>query len=106
MCKEDVIGDADLDIVKKAVDVPTNVNAVVVGEGIDLRILLLYQAKNDKGRIFFCPEQKQNSNRRSKVWGIRLRQCVIGQNLHILFLHAFLGCDTMLVYLVLARVFQ
>ena len=40
-------GDADFDIVKKAVDASANVNTVVVGDDTDLLILLLYHAKKD-----------------------------------------------------------
>ena len=89
-------GDADFDIVRKAVDVSANVNTVVVGEDTDLLILLLYHAKENRNQIFFCPEQKQNSKKKSKVWDIQMCQRVLGSKMCqcILFLHAFLGCDT------------
>ncbi len=89
-------GDADFDIVKKAVDASANVNTVVVGDDTDLLPLLLYHAKKDTHNIFFCPEQKQNAKKQSKVWDIQLCQRVLGSKICrcILFLHAFLGCDT------------
>eukprot|EP00112_Aurelia_sp_Birch-Aquarium-sp1_P004693 Seg1531.3 transcript_id=Seg1531.3/GoldUCD/mRNA.D3Y31 product="hypothetical protein" protein_id=Seg1531.3/GoldUCD/D3Y31 len=89
-------GDADFDIVKKAFDASANVNTVVVGDDTDLLILLLYHAKKDTHNIFFCPEQKQNAKKQSKVWDIQLCQRVLESKICrcILFLHAFLGCDT------------
>ena len=79
--------------VKKAVDPSANVNTVVVGDDTDLLILLLCHAKKDTNKIFFCPKQKQNAKKQSKVWDIQLCQRVLICQC-ILFLHAFLGCDT------------
>eukprot|EP00794_Sanderia_malayensis_P004114 gene4114-4670_t len=79
-----------------AVEVSANVNTVVVREDTDLLILLLYHAKENTNQVFFCPEQKQNAKKKRKVWDIQLCECVLGSKICqcILFLHAFLGCDT------------
>ena len=56
-------GDADFDIVNKAISVSTDMAAVVVGEDTDLLILLLHNAKQDRISIYFSPQQKQNAKK-------------------------------------------
>ena len=89
-------GDADFDIVNKAKSVSTDMAAVVVGEDTDLLILLLHHAKQDQKSIYLSPQQKQSAMKKARVWDIKFCQRVLGSETcqSILFLHAFLGCDT------------
>ena len=54
-------GDADLLIVQKAVQSATISKTVLVGEDIDLIVLLCYQASLDSHDLFFHPELKKNT---------------------------------------------
>ena len=52
--------DADVLIVKKAIEVSQTANTAVIGDDTDLLVLLLYHARNIKSfHIFFHPEPKQ-----------------------------------------------
>ncbi len=52
------VGDADLLIVKTAIDLARNETTVVMGEDTDLLILLLHHSKNSDRQIFFTSEQR------------------------------------------------
>ena len=90
-----VDGDADLLIVKTAVDSARSKTTVLVGGDTDLLILLLFYANPDTRDLFFIPEPKSNSFRR-RIWNIKKMQEQLGREVcdNILFVHAFLGCDT------------
>ena len=63
-------GDADHLIMKKAVELSTVI--ILLGEDTDLLVLLLYYAIQNTKNIFLCPEPKQNTTKRSKVWDMQL----------------------------------
>ena len=90
-----VDGDADLLIVKTAVDSARSKTTVLVGGDTDLLILLLFHANPDTRDLFFIPEPKSNYFRR-RIWNIKKMQEQLGREVcdNILFVHAFLGCDT------------
>ena len=67
-------GDADRPIVKKAVELSEMTDTILVGEDTDLLVLILHYASQNTRKILLCPEPKQNSTRRSKVWDIQLCQ--------------------------------
>ena len=71
-------GDADFDIVNKAISVSTDIAAVIVGEDTDLLILLLHHAKKDRKSIYFSPQQKQNAKKKARVWDIKFCLRVLG----------------------------
>ena len=79
-------GDANLLIVQKA---------VLVGDDTDLLVLLCYHASLESHDLFFCPEPKKNT-KQPCTWNIKAVKQRLGPDMcqHILFLHAFLGCDT------------
>ena len=86
--------DADVLIVKKAIEVSQTANVAVIGDDSDLLVLLLYHARNIKSfDIFFHPESKQlvreKPSIRSAVGKLGMELCE-----NILFIHALLGCDT------------
>ena len=60
-------GDADLLIVQKAVESAAMVNTVLVGDDIDLLILLCYHASLDSHSILFRPEPK-NTTKNPRLW--------------------------------------
>ena len=88
-------GDADLLIVQKAVESCKSRNTVLVGDDTDLLILLIYHANIESNDLFFKPEAKK-STKNPRVWNIKTVKQSLGpsMSLHILFIHAILGCDT------------
>ena len=72
-----VDGDADLLIVKTAVDSARSKTTVLVGGDTDLLILLLFHANPDTRDLFFIPEPKSNYFRR-RIWNIKKMQKQIG----------------------------
>ena len=88
-------GDADFLIVQKAVQSATTNNTVLVGDDTDLIVLLCYHASLESHNLFFCPEPKKNT-KKVRVWNIKVTKEKLGQDIcqSILFMHAFLGCDT------------
>lgn len=88
-------GDADLLIVQKAVQSATTSNTVLVGDDTDLIVLLCYHASLESHDLFFYPEPKRNT-KKLRIWNIKATKEKLGHDIcnNILFLHAFLGCDT------------
>ncbi|CAC5370036.1 unnamed protein product [Mytilus coruscus] len=88
-------GDADLLIVKTAVEKSTRQEVVVYGEDTDLLILLCHLAENNSHCIFFTTD-KHISMKNLKVWDIQKTQQVLGEDvcLRLPFVHAIIGCDT------------
>ena len=84
-------GDADLLIVQKAIQSATTSNTVLVGDDTDLIVLLCYHAEFESRDLFFRPEPKKNSKRNIEATKEKLGQDICS---NILFIHAFLGCDT------------
>ena len=88
-------GDADLLIVLKAIQSATTTNTVLVGDDTDLIVLLCYHASLDSHDLLFRPEPKKTT-RKPRTWNIKAIKQRLGPEVcnHILFMHAFLGCDT------------
>ena len=59
-------GDADVLIVKTAVESAKERNTVLVGADTDLLVLLCFYTRSDIFGLYFTPELKANSKRR--VW--------------------------------------
>ena len=86
--------DADLLIVQTAIKVVSQRNVILVGDDTDLLVLLCYHTTNVKYNLFWRPEPKKGKKERLLNIG---RVCQkLGEDLcnSILFVHAFLGCDT------------
>ena len=86
------VADADVLIVRTAIDLLTNNNVVVVGTDVDLLILLIQLSKEDNQLYLYkhgagkCPD---------KVFSIRdVQQHLSEVSSSLLFLHAMTGCDT------------
>ncbi len=88
-------GDADLLIVQKAVQSATTNNTVLVGDDTDFIVLLCYHANLESHDLFFRPELKMNT-KKHRIWNIKATKEKLGPDIcnNILFIHAFLGCDT------------
>ena len=88
-------GDADLLIVKTAVESARTSTTVLVGDYTDLLVLLCYHASEDGYDLFFRPEPKANT-RDARVWHMKKVKEQLGKELcrSLLFLHAITGCDT------------
>ena len=87
-------GDADVLIVKTAVESARERNTVLLGDDTDLLVLLCFYARSDSFDLYFKPEPKANS--RKRVWNMKKVKEQLGDDVchDLLFLHAILGCDT------------
>ena len=87
-------GDADYLIVMKAIESAQTKNAMLVGDDADLLALLLYHAELTGYDLFLKPVAK--STKGQKVWNIRKTKVALKETIcmHILFIHAMLGCDS------------
>lgn len=83
--------DADLDIVKTAIDLSPQFDAVViVGEDTDLLVLLCALGKNEKNVYF---RKIGRGTTASKTYSTSsFKHALLLE--HLLFIHAFSGCDT------------
>lgn len=84
--------DADVLIVETAINQfnPANIN-VVVGEDIDLLVLITARTSSDKIIYFLKPGKAQQS---SEFFSNESLSAFPKCKRHLLFLHAFTGCDT------------
>ena len=89
------VGDADVLIVEKAINFASDKNDVaVVVDDTDIFVLLMYHWKQEMGEIYFCTEKKEL---KKKVQAAHQISTVVKDqpNIeHILFVHAWGGCDT------------
>ena len=88
--------DADVQIVKTAVECANVYNTVVIGEDTDLLILLLYHADVNSNRICFMFWANKSNVKVVKKWDILQTKRLLGQNVCSMlpFIHAITGCDT------------
>ena len=87
-------GDADVLIVKTAVDSTVTHPTVLVGDDTDLLVLLCYHRKADPNDLYFRQKPRANS-RESRVWNMLKVKAELGPAVcRNMFLHAILGCDT------------
>ena len=89
-----VPGDADVDIVKTAVDSSHQHSTTLIGEDTDLLILLLHYADTDPDikDLYF----RSDKTCATKVHDINRLKAIIGPDIcsQLLFIHAFIGCDS------------
>lgn len=80
---------------RAAVDSGQSTPTVLVGDDTDLLVLLCYHTDIHGCDVFFRPEPKTNVTRR-RVWNIKKVKQQLGPEVceNLLFIHAFLGCDT------------
>jgi len=87
--------DADVLVVKTAVQQAATQRTTLVGDDTDLLVLLCYHVQMDSFKVYFSPRSKPTSKKTS-VWDIQETKQNLGDSIckDILFLHAILGCDT------------
>ena len=87
-------GDADVDIVKAAVDVSLLHTTTLIGEDTDLLVLLLYYVQGD--RAFISNQTKSKADGSFKVYDINNLTEVLEHDMcsQLMFIHAVTGCDT------------
>ena len=85
--------DADLLIVKTALQMAKQDSTVLIGEDTDLLILALFHFKDEKEQFFTCEPKEKNT--KSDVWSIGRAKQALGDLCDgLLFVHALTGCDT------------
>ena len=69
-------------------------STTLIGEDTDLLVLLLYYMKPDNTSLFFRSDK--TSTNQIRVYNINKLKLLLGKPLssHLLFIHAFTGCDT------------
>ena len=89
------LGDADVDIVKAAVEASRLHTTTLIGEDTDLLVLLLYYAQGDTMALYFKSDRTK-SDGSFKVYDINRLKDILGHDLcsQLLFIHAMTGCDT------------
>ena len=88
--------DADLMVVRTAVELSLQQNIIVIGEDTDLLVLLIYHAEPERYSIYLTSERKRTDKQAPKVWDIAETKNVLSIDVcnNILTIHAILGCDT------------
>ena len=89
---DNATGDADAQIVQRAVEAAVDTTTIVIGEDTDLLLLLCYYTKETSKDIYF----KYGTSVSDKAWHIQQLQRNLTPELcqDILTLHAYFGCDT------------
>ena len=88
-------GDADLMIIRMAIQFAKSITTVLVGDDTELLVLLCHHADTSAPDLFLIPQPKQKSMTR-KIWDIKKIKAVLGPETgaYILFVHAILGYNT------------
>ena len=89
------LGDADVDIVKAAVEASHLHTTTLIGEDTDLIILLLYYVQGDTMALYFKSDRTKPDGS-FKVYDINRLKDILAHDLcsQLLFIHAMTGCDT------------
>ncbi len=89
-------GDADLLIVETTVQSAMSCETTLVGDDMDLLVLLCFHVREDSCQVFFKPEIMSGTKKSPRCWNIKYVQRVLGRAVcnDMLFAHAILGCDT------------
>ena len=88
--------DADVLIVQTTLAQATQQDTVLIGDDMDLLVLLCSKANNPTFKVFFKSEPRSGSRKPARCWDIVQTQQFLGNNVceHLLFVHALSGCDT------------
>ena len=89
------LGDADVDIVKTAMEASRLHTTTLIGEDTDLLVLLLYYAQGDTMALYFKSDRTKHDGS-FKVYDINRLKDILEHDLcsQLLFIHAMTGCDT------------
>ncbi|KAJ8896527.1 hypothetical protein PR048_001871 [Dryococelus australis] len=85
--------DDDLLIAESAVQYSKEKNTLVIGEDIDLLVLLSFYSEMESKQLYFISSDKNSSHR--KVWDKQKMKKVLGEEIssHVFFIHAVGGYD-------------
>ncbi|KAJ8887394.1 hypothetical protein PR048_013609 [Dryococelus australis] len=84
-------GDADVLIVKTVICMSLEKMAVIIGEDLDLLVLLVNMAPTSKCIAFMKPKKDRTE---TKIYSLESMSKFFKCKKHILYLHAMTGCDT------------
>ena len=89
-------GDAYVLIVETTVQSAMSCETTLVGDDMDLLVILCFHVKGDSCEVFFKPEVRSGTKKSPRCWNIKYVQRVLGRAVfhNILFAHAILGGDT------------
>jgi len=88
-------GDADVLIVKTALQIAETSNVVIVGEDTDLLVIALYHIKSTHKTVVLKPAAKQTTSKVVRIWDIQKAKQVLGGPTRTLpVLHVLSDCDT------------
>ena len=87
--------DADQLIVMTTVESTERQPTVLIGEDMDLLVLLLYPQRSKTANRYFSIPSQSHEKTGGRLWDILSAKLKLGDTLcdQILFLHAFFGCD-------------
>ena len=90
--------DADTLIVKTALNSAKTQDTCIIGDDTDLLILSLdgiVKEGQELKKLFLRNESKRSSKKQERTWILQSLSEILGEkSKHLLFAHAFLGCDT------------
>ena len=88
-------GDADVDIVKDAVETSLLHTTTLIGEDTDLLVLLLYYAHGESKGLYFRSD-KSKADGSVQVYDIKRLKEILGHDMcsRLIFIHAMTGSDT------------
>ena len=72
--------DADTLIVKSAIESAKTARTILVGNGTDLLVLLIYHTDKNSKNVFFQPEPKLNSTK-CRVWDMKKTKELLGEDI-------------------------
>ena len=89
-------GDTDVLIVETTVQSAMSCETTLVGDDMNLLVLLCFHVKEDSCQVFFKPEIRSGTKKSPRCWNIKYVQRVLGRTVwnNLLFAHAILICDT------------
>ena len=91
-------GDADIPVVKTTLEFDSEKDVVVAADDTDIVVMLCFHCNTSLNNIFFCTErseiQKVRAPKGRKYWRIDQIVDTLQVSNHILFCHAWSGCDT------------
>ena len=91
-------GDADLLIVRTAINYRETNDTVIIGEDTDFLVLMCYHYDTHKHNLFFESGTGKCKRKMVKRWDLKKTKGLLGDNIcrMLPFLHSVTGCDTTL----------
>jgi hypothetical protein len=89
-------GDADVLIVKTALDYCSVDDVAVVADDTDIVVLMMYHWKPELNQLYFATEIKEGkmASKRFNYWNLEDLCSAEPLTQYLLFIHAWAGCDS------------